>query len=163
MTAKSLPVRKVYFSESHAKKLGWIAGGLIPCLIFITKVLVLYAGYTAYFKIPLCILIVGGLVYSAPTVQSLVAGMLSGNAARYKAWGFTILLEGGLVFTPLAMINWWVASLQFAASGSALAFLVACNGYCMAELAVNRFVRPSERSSKKTTKTTNYPKLKKVA
>lgn len=159
--------RRVYFSQQHAEKLGWVSGGIIPALIFITKILVFYGQLENFQKIPLIALIAGGLAYSAPTVKKLIFGMLNAeivkfwkislNTASLKAWGFTILLEGVLIFTPLT-INFNVSTkaefakavilivLQYAASLASLAFLAGVNGYCMAELAVNRFVKPAKEA-----------------
>lgn len=165
--------RRVYFTKEMAEKLGWITGALIPCLTFILKILVFYADLQKWQRGALIAMIVGGLCYSAPTVKKLIAGMQNSeelkfwkftfDSANLKAWGFTILVEGILVFCPLSvsMVGDSKAAyikaitllvLQYGAALSTLSFLAGVNGYCMAELAVARFVKQTPEKTEKVKK-----------
>lgn len=140
---KADAVKHIYLTPMQAKVSGWAIGMAIPAFVFVLKRMALDACPSSLGKASIIALVVGGLAYSAPTVQAFIAacmpdtGSWRGISGRsLKAWGFVLLIEGTLVAPiPYKMVIPFVA----------LAFLAAINGHCAATYAYNRLTKPSAR------------------
>lgn len=149
--------RKVYLSHKTANVVGWGIGGIIPMLILLLKTIIKFGAFGWAWESFMLLLIAGGLIYSAPTVQKIVESMMSGSLKTEKSWGFTVLIEGALVAMPMqfACSDAVLTVLTIAQSIVMLTGLVVLsgiNGYVMASYATQNLVKQTRTVAKKTKK-----------
>lgn len=101
------------------------------------------------FAILLAVLIVGGLVYSAPTVHHWVASMMpKSKINNYKTWGMVILSEGFVVGVPLDVLytkNTVAFIFGCVVVATFTGILAGINAFCFQEWTVKSFVPQAEQ------------------